>query len=417
MDDSMKILVFGTLYEPDMGPSAPLFSSLCKELVRMGHQVTAVVPVPHFPTGRVSEAFRGRLFWHSIEDGVTVIRVGLPSVDRTRLPLRFLQFICYQLGAAWKILGQKYDVVLAGSPSLSGWLPFAVAVAARRKPAVYSVQDLYPNVGITQGIFRNKFVIAAVTVLEKFCFNHATIVQIISESFRTGLHDLGVADSKIALLYNWIDTDAIHPLPRVNEFSKEHGLDERFVILYAGNIGPSQGLESVLDSAGALQQDEKDIYFVLIGDGLNKKALVSEVEKRSLKNILFLPFQPRQRLSEVMASANVSLVPLRKGIDKGSLPSKLFTVLASGRPVLACVEEDSELWKLVDRANAGVRVPPEDPEELCKAILALMKNEKLCEQFGQNGREWAEKYLSHQSATKAMEELLSRAIKIKESQK
>jgi colanic acid biosynthesis glycosyl transferase WcaI len=318
-----------------------------------------------------------------------------------------------QLG---KFLDKKYDVVLAGSPSLSGWLPFAVAVAARRKPAVYSVQDLYPNVGITQGIFRNKFVIAAVTVLEKFCFNHATIVQIISESFRTGLHDLGVPDAKISLLYNWIDTDAIHPLPRTNEFSKEYGLDERFVVLYAGNIGPSQGLESVLDSAGALQ-DEKDIYFVLIGDGLNKKALVSEAEKRSLKNVLFLPFQPRERLSEVMASANASLVPLRKGIDKGSLPSKLFTVLASGRPVLACVEEDSEMWKLVDRADAGVRVPPEDPEELRKAILSLKKDEKQCKQFGQNGRKWAEKYLSHQSAAKAMEELLSRAINTEESRK
>jgi colanic acid biosynthesis glycosyl transferase WcaI len=411
----MKILVFGTLYEPDMGPSAPLFSSLCKELVRNGHQVTAIVPVPHFPTGRVSETFRGKVFWHSSEEGVNVIRIGLPSVDRTRLPLRFFQFICYQLGAAWKILGQKYDVVLAGSPSLSGWLPFAVAVAVRRKPAVYSVQDLYPNIGIAQGIFRNKFVIAVVTALEKFCFNHATIVQIISESFRSGLHDLGVPDAKIALLYNWIDTDAILPLPRFNEFSKEHGLDERFVILYAGNMGPSQGLESVLDAASSLQ-DEKDIIFVLIGDGLNKKALMAEAEKRALKNVLFLPFQPQDRLPEVMASANASLVPLRKGIDKGSLPSKLFTVLASGRPVLACVEEDSEMWKLVERANAGVWVPPEDPDELRKAILRLMKNEKQCVQLGQNGRDWAEKYLSHQSAAKAMGELLSQAINTKKSQ-
>jgi colanic acid biosynthesis glycosyl transferase WcaI len=414
MENKMRILVFNTLYVPDLGPSAPLFTSLCEELVRIGNQVTVVVTVPHFPTGQVSEPFRGKLFWQSIENGVNVIRVGLPSMDRSRLPQRFLQFICYQLGTTWKILGQKYDVVLAGSPSLSGWLPFAVAVAARRKPAVYSVQDLYPNVGITQGIFRNKFVIAVVTALEKFCFNHAAVVQIISESFRTGLHDLGVPDAKIALLYNWIDTDAVHPLPRSNEFSKEHGLEERFVVLYAGNIGPSQGLESVLDAAEKLQ-NHKDIIFVLIGDGLNRKSLVAETEKRALKNVTFLPFQPRERLSEIMASANLSLVPLRKGIDKGSLPSKLLTVLASGRPVLACVEEDSEMWKLVERGNAGIRVPPEDPEELCKAILALKENEEKCQRLGQNGRDWAEKNHSPRPAAKAMEELLSQAMNAKKS--
>jgi colanic acid biosynthesis glycosyl transferase WcaI len=410
----MRILVFNTLYEPDMGPSAPLFASLCKELVRLGHDVIAVVPVPHFPTGKVSKEFRGRLFWRSVEQGVHVIRVGIPSLDRSKLPLRFIQFICYQLGAAWIIMSQKYDVVLSGSPSISGLLPFAVSVAIPNKPAIYAVNDLYPQVGITLGFFRNKFVIAVVAALEKFMLNHATIVQIISESFRAGLHELGVPDSKIILFYNWIDTDAIHPLPRSNEFSKEHGLEDRFVVLYAGNIGPSQGLESVLEAAAKLQ-DEKDILFVLIGDGLNKKSLVEEAEKRAIKNVLFLPFQPRARLSEVMASANLSLVPLRKGIDKGSLPSKLLTVLASGRPVLACVEEDSEMWRWVERANAGIRVPPEDPEELRKAILTLKGDEQKGRQLGENGRSWAEKNHSIQSAAKMMEALLSQAREIKRS--
>ena len=101
----MRILVFNTLYEPDMGPSAPLFSSLSKELVRLGHQVTVVVPVPHFPSGMVTAPFRGKILWRSVEEGVSVIRVGLPSLDRTKLPLRLLQFLCYQLGTAWAIIG------------------------------------------------------------------------------------------------------------------------------------------------------------------------------------------------------------------------------------------------------------------------------------------------------------------------
>lgn len=408
----MRILVFGTLYEPDMGPSAPLFASLCKELVRSGHQVTAIVPVPHYPSGRVSQSFRGRLFWTSIEEGVKVIRVGLPSVDRMRLPLRLLQFVCYQLGTAWASLWQPYDVVLAGSPALSGWLPFMVAVVLRRKPAVYSVQDLYPDVGIALGLFRNKYVIAAISALEKFCLHHATIVQTISNSFLPGLHRLGVPDSKISLVYNWVDTEFVFPLPRLNEFSREHALDDRFVVLYAGNMGPSQGLESVLAAAENLSA-EKDIFFVLVGDGSAKKALMKDAQDRSLVNVLFLPFQPRELLPDVMASANVSLVPLRKGIELGSLPSKLFTVLASGRPLLACVEKESEMWRLVERANAGLHVPPEDPIALSQAILTLRNDRKLCDQLGQNARIWAERNHSPKVAKAKFEQLLSDAIQSK----
>jgi colanic acid biosynthesis glycosyl transferase WcaI len=173
-------------------------------------------------------------------------------------------------------------------------------------------------------------------------------------------------------------------------------------------MGPSQGLESILNAAEKLR-NEKDIIFILIGDGLSRKALMDEAEKQSLTNVVFLPFQPRPRLSEVMATADLSLVPLRKNIDKGSLPSKLLTVMASGRPVLACVEDDSEMWKLVKQADAGVHVPPEDPDALCRTIMTLKSDPQLCEQLGQNGRKWVEQNHSPESAARMMENLLSRA--------
>ena len=408
----MRILILNTLYEPDVSASAPLIASLSKELVRSGHQVTVVVPVPHYPSGYVSRPFRGRLFWNSIEEGVKVIRIGLPSLDRMKLPLRLLQFFCYQLGAAWAILGQQYDVVLAGSPALSGWLPFAVAVVVRNKPCVYSVQDLYPDVGIALGLFRSKFVIAVISALEKFCLHNATIVQIISNSFLPGLRRLGVSDAKISLVYNWIDTDFIRPLPHLNKFSEEQAFKDRFVVLYAGNMGPSQGLQSVLAAAENLK-DEKDILFVFVGDGVAKNKLVKAAQNRSLTNVLFLPFQPRELLPEMMSSANVSLVPLRKGIELGSLPSKLFTVLASGRPVLACVEKESEMCRLVERAHAGLHVPPEDPIALSRAILELKNNEELCRQLGQNARTWAERNHAPKMAKAKFEQLLSDAIHFK----
>ncbi|HSL42291.1 MAG TPA: glycosyltransferase family 4 protein [Anaerolineales bacterium] len=406
----MRILIIGTMYEPDLGPSAPLFSSLCRELVRSGHEVTVITTVPHYPTGRVAAAFQGRLIWRSIEDGVNVIRISVPSVDRSKLSLRLLQYVSYQLGAAWVVMtGPRYDVVLAGSTSLTVLLPFVASVVVRRIPAIYSVQDLYPNVGITLGIFRNKLVIDIVAALEKFIFKNSKIVQIISESFRQSLQDLGVPDSKVKLVYNWVDTEFIRPMPRLNEFSKEYGLDERFVILYSGNMGPSQGLENILRAAERLK-NEKDIIFVLIGDGLNKEFLVNEAKKRSLSNLLFLPFQPRERFPYALASADISLVPLRRGIDQGSLPSKLFTVLASGRPVIVCVEEESEIWRLVKLADAGRQVPTDDPAALSNAILALRNDIKLREQLGCNGRLWAEQNHSILIAEEKFEKLFLSAI-------
>jgi len=404
----MNILVIGTLYAPDLGPSAPLFTLLCENLVRCGHQVTVITMVPHYPTGQVSGPYRKKLIYRSVENGVQVIRVGLPSVNRSKLPQRFLQYFCYQVGAALTSLGLQYDVVLAANPFLTVWLPFASTVALRRKPAVYSVQDVYPTVGIKLGIFRHPWVIAAATKLEGFCLSHSSIVQVISESFKPDLQALGVDDSKMALVYNWVDTDLVHPLQRSNAFAQEHHLVDRFVVLYAGNIGRSQGLEHVL--AAAEQTTDPDIAFVLVGDGPAREQLIAQAKERQLQNVQFLPFQPRERLPEVLASADISLVTLCKGIGTGSLPSKLYSIFASGRPVVASVDPCCETWSVVSQSGAGLCIPPEDPSAMLQAILKLRNEPELRQRLGQNGRLWAERYHSPQAAAAQFEKLLLAAI-------
>ena len=407
----MRVLIFGANYEPDLGPSAPLYTMLCENLVKLGHQVTMLTMVPHYPSGRVSAEFRGKLFWKSVENGVEVIRVGLPSLDRSKFPLRLVQFIIYQLGAAWAGLSKKYDVVMAASSSLSAWLPFALLVVLRRKPSIYSVHDVYPAVGMTLGFFRHKPVIALVSAMERFCLNNSKVVRILSDSFRSDLRAIGVPDQKMVLVYDWVDTDLVHPLPRDNAFAREHDLVGKFVVLYAGNIGLSQGLEHVLCTADALQ-DHRDINFVFVGDGANRERLMAETEQRHLENVKFISFQPRQRLPEVLASAEISLVSLQKGIGVSSLPSKTFSILASGRPVIACVDEGSETWNLIKRAEAGLCIPPEKPSELVEAILMLKENQALRESMGQSGRCWAEHHHSPQSAAKQIEKLMLEIISL-----
>jgi colanic acid biosynthesis glycosyl transferase WcaI len=412
----MRILLIAPYYTPDLGPSAPLFAMLSEGLVKHGHEVLVVTTVPHYPSGRVSAAYKGKWIHRSVENGVKISRVWLPSVKRSNFAFRLLQFLSYQIGAVWAEFNQKYDIVIAANPGLWIWLPFVYYVSISRKPALFSVHDVYPDVGVTLGVFRNKFTIAFIAWLERYCLNHSRIVRILSESFRPGLRNLGTPDAKMALVYDWVDTDLIRPLPRENDFAQVCDLKDRFVVLYAGNIGLSQGLENVLAAAEELAE-QPDIHFLFVGDGPGREELIAQAQSHRLRNVQFVPFQPRDRLPEVLGSADVSLVILRKRIGTGSLPSKTFSILASGRPIIASIDQQSETWDLIQKAQAGLCIEPENPQALVKAILILKNDQNLRERLGRNGRIWAERRHSPQSATIQFEELLNKVIDLTEFQR
>ncbi len=401
----MKILVITPNYHPDLGPSAPLFTMLCESLVQRGHDVSVITAVPHYPTGQVPKAFRGKWLRRSVENEVKITRVRLPSIWRSSLAQRMIQFLVFQLGATLAEIGQKCDAVLVANPALQVWLPFAWAVAVKRKPVIFSVHDIYPDVGIQLGIFKTRWQVAFVRRLESYCLRRATYVRILSESFKPGLRDLGVSDDKLPLIYDWVDTNLIQPMPHDNPFSLKFELTKKFVVLYAGNIGLSQGLEHLVSAAERLAVQD-DIHFVFVGEGTAKKALEEEAIRKQLKNVQFIPFQPREKLPEVLASAHISVVILKHGIGTASLPSKIFSIMSSGRPILISVDEGSEAWGLIHQAGAGEWVPPEDPARLAEAILKLRREPALCDQLGRNGRAWVEQHHSPYRAAGQFERLL-----------
>jgi colanic acid biosynthesis glycosyl transferase WcaI len=402
----MRILIICPHYFPDGGTASALNTRLCEELANRGHQVTALTAVPHYPSGHVPEDYRGKLKKKSIEKGVHVIRVALPSVDRQDIMARMFQFLAYQVGATLAGFNVKYDVCISTTAALQVWLPFALLSVARQRPSVYSVADIYPDVGIKLGVFKNKFIINFVRSLEDFCMKHATQVRVLSNSFLPILQSRNVPYSKMILIYDWIDTNKIKPLPHHNYFAIKNDLLNRFIVLYAGNLGYLQGLDHVLQTAHLLQ-DREDIHFIFVGDGSARDYLMENAKILGLNNTRFLPYQPFEQMPEVLATAHLSLVTLSKGISFGALPSKSFAIFASGRPLLASVDEGCELWNLIEKTQTGLCVPPEDPSRLADAILKLKQDEGLRERLGRNGRVWAEQYHSPQSAAKQFEELLS----------
>jgi colanic acid biosynthesis glycosyl transferase WcaI len=405
----MRLLVVTLYYLPDGSPSAPLYTMLCEALAARGHEVTVIAAVPHYPSGQVDPGYRAWGMRPSLERGVQVVRVPVPSVLRADLKQRLLQFLCYQVGAALAGMRQVYDVLLITNPALEAWLPFFFLATLRRTPAVTSVEDVYPEVGVTLGIFRHRAVIKAVAWLERYLLTRSRFVRVLAPSFVEPLENLGISRDRMVTVPGWVDTNFIRPLPRDNRFSREYELHQRFVVLYAGNLGFSQGLEHVLSAAGLLR-DDREMLVVLAGEGPRRDFLAAEARRRQLDNVRFLPYQPRARLPEMLASADVSLVTLQQGIAMASLPSKTFSILASGRPLLASVDEASDTWNLVQRSGGGICVPPENPEALAQAIMALQRDPAWRERLGRQGRDYALRHHSPEAAAREFERLLLAAV-------
>jgi len=386
---------------------------LSENLVKRGNQVTVITAVPHYPTGTIKQGFHYKIPKKTIENGVNVVRIPLPSINRSKLALRLFQLFIYQIGATIEGLNKQFDVMFLNNPFFMTGIPLLFLGVLRKKPLVYAVYDVYPDIGIQTGIFRSKWVIQLITALERYCLRKATLVRVLSKTFIPPILRMGIPEEKIRLIYDWVDVDLVRPISKVNSFSIENGLSERFVVLYAGNIGLSQGLEIVLDAAAQFTT-QPDVIFIFVGDGAGKIALLEEAKKRELSNIRFIPFQPREQLPEVLATADISLIILKKGAAFGSLPSKTYSIMASGKPIIACLDLNSEASELIQRSGAGISIHPEDPIALSDCITMLKNDIELRKKFGRNGREYVEKHHSPENAAEQFEALFLECINLAE---
>jgi colanic acid biosynthesis glycosyl transferase WcaI len=238
--------------------------------------------------------------------------------------------------------------------------------------------------------FRSRTVNAVLERLNRFMIRRAARIIALGDTMASRLiHGKGADPEKITVIHNWADISAIVPSPKQNAFAVQHGLDNRFVLLHAGNIGLGQNLDVVIDAA-ALLQDRRDIVILFIGDGNRKPVLEAAVRERRISNVRFLPFQPREQLRWTYATADACLVSLKPGLSGYIVPSKVYPILAAGRPLIAAVDTMSEVAALIERHRCGVVVPPGDPRALAGAIIALAGQPRDREAMGGRARVAAE---------------------------
>lgn len=402
----MNILFMAQCYTPEDVSAAVLITELATDLVKRGHLVTVVTGAPNYPQGRVFKGYRNNFYAVETLDGVRVVRTWSSISPSKKLWPRLFHYGTYSATAFYGgLFAGRPDVIVSYSPplplGLSAWLLSRIF----HVPWVLQLEDLYPDAAIAAGVMKNIAVINFFIGMEKFLYRNSQRISVISENFRRTLIAKGVPNSKMEVIPVWADPDEVRPLSKDNSFCHEHSLDGKFVVMYAGNIGLTSCLEDVLDSAEILR-GQKEIQFVIVGEGVKKESLTEEMQTKQLTNILFLPFQPREIFPEMLATADLSLVTLNAGSALSSMPSKIFNVMASARPILAVTPPGSEIMQIIEEAGCGWNVPPGSPEKLAEAIVQLKANESALIQMGQNGRACLEKNYSRNHCVDAYEKML-----------
>jgi glycosyltransferase involved in cell wall biosynthesis len=400
----MKILLLSQWFDPESCFKGLAFA---REIRRQGHEVMVLTGFPNYPGGKIYPGYRVRLWQRETMDGIAVLRVPLyPSHDRSALR-RILNYLSFSLAAAIGIFAlPKPDVVYVYSPPPTTALAAVMLRAVKRVPFVLDIQDMWPDTLTATGMVRHAGLLSTVGWWMRFIYRRAARIAVLSPGFKRLLADRGVAADRVAVIPNWthedVSSDASPPESR-----------RHFNIVYAGNIGAAQGLETVLAAAEVLRDAAPQVRFLIAGDGVDADALRADAVVRQLDNVSFLGRLPATEMPALFARASALLVHLRdEPIFTTTIPSKTQAYLRAGKPILIGMRGDAAA--LVEEAGAGIAFEPGNDAALTAAILqlaALPRQERAA--MGKAGSEYYRRHLSLEAGTKRFislfEEVLAKA--------
>ena len=406
----MRVLIISIAFAPELIGNAPLVTELATDLAKQGHQVTVITGFPQHGLSEIPDRYRRKIFLKENFNGVRVVRCYTYASAQKSFLNKMLSYVSFPLSSTLSgLIAGEYDIIFTLSPPL--WLGLSAYLIGKTKgiPFVYNVQDLFPEAAVKLGALSNEYAINFFEKLERFVYTKAKCVPVICDFFRDSIVSKGIPNHKVVVIPNWVDTDFIHPMEKNNEFREENDIGDKFVVLYSGTIGFSQPLEIVLECA-KFMANNPEILFVIVGSGVKKEQLQEQAKQMLLKNIRFFDSQPRSKLPSLLASADVSLVMLKTGIATVSLPSKIYGIMASGRPIIASIDKNSDARNIIKEANCGVWVEPENSEQLAKAISMLYCNQELCLKYGENGRKYVVENNSRKKITAEYGQLLKSLV-------
>ncbi len=400
-----RVLLLTLVFPPDNVSTAHLMGDVAEDLVAAGHTVTVITTTPHYnPDAAASREQPLRPYWgpllqRSDYRGVPVYHTLMPRKGRSSV-LRVLAWSVFHglsVIAGMGVAG-RVDVILAPSPPLTMGLAAWALGRLKRAPFVYSVLELHPDIAISLGLVRNRVLIRALYALERFVYRRAAHLTVIAEAMRQRLLTKGVPAQKVSLVPNFVDTSAHLLTPRPNAFSRTHDLDGDFVVSYAGNVGPAQGLEALLDAAAHLR-DSPSIRIVIVGGGILWESFARRIEAEHLDNVLLLPHQSFEVVPEIYGASDVCVVSQSATTTSDAVPSKVYRIMGASLPILAITAPGSDLATLIHESGCGACVAAGDPGAIAAVIREAASQPDRWRAKGALGRAHVEQFYSRQVVT------------------
>jgi colanic acid biosynthesis glycosyl transferase WcaI len=373
-----RLLVLNQYYWPGVEATANLLTELCEALAE-DYDVTVV-------TGASGDSLPSR----EVRNRVTIVRTHSTAYDRTQLSRRAANYFTYLFDATRAGLGStRPDVVMCMTdPPFIG--AAAELVARRfRAPLIVISQDVFPEIAVKLGRLRNPVVVGALGLVIDSYLHFADRVVVIGDTMKRRIVAKGVDPSRVRVISNWGDAERVTPQPRDNEWARAHELVDKFVVMHFGNVGHAQDLDSLI-RATTLLRDLDDLVVPIIGVGARLQELTELAETVEADRVRFLPWQEYENRALPISAADVHVVGLARGLAGYIVPSRMWGVLAAGRPVIAAAEDESETAAVVRATGCGLVVPPGDPFRLAEAIRACHDGNYDLEEMGRRARAYAE---------------------------
>jgi glycosyltransferase involved in cell wall biosynthesis len=404
---SLRVVFLTHYFPPEVGaPQSRLFESATR-LGAAGYTVTVVTGFPNYPTGVIPPAYAGRGFMDEDLDGVRVLRTWVYAAPNRGFARRILNHLSFALSSLLAIRkAGPVDVIFVESPPLLIGIAALAYSRIKRAPFVFNVSDIWPQSAVDLGALRNPLAIWLAERLEWHMYRRAVRVSVVTPGILERLARRGVPRAKLFLLTNGVDTTAYRPSAADNALARRLGIGGHKVFLYAGTHGLAQGLDVILEAA-KLTTDPAVLY-VLAGEGAEKEALMKKAAAEGISNVRFLANQPKSDMPALVNLAYASIVPLKRlDLFKSALPSKMFESMAAARPVVGAVW--GEAANLIQAADCGLVVPPEDPAAMREAVEKLAADPKLAAALGANGRRYVIEHFERAKIADRFGDLLRQA--------
>ena len=393
----MKVLAFSCYYTPEIAASMYLTEDIYKGIVDAGNTLEVYVPMPtrgiskdtreEYKKKKIEEKYNGKLIIHRI----SMYREGKNSL------LRAFRYLLINIAFIFKGLKSKADVLFVQSTPPTQGMMAGIIGRIKKIPVVYNLQDVFPDSLVNTGMTSEGSLVWKIgRIVENYSYKHSKRIIVISEDFKNNLLDKGVPSEKITVVPNWADISGVYPVDRSNNvLINRYDLDpNKFYITYCGNVGFTQNMDLLLEVAVELKDELPNLYFIIIGDGADKERILKRVNDEKISNVIMLPFQPYEDIAHVFSIGDVGLIISKSGVGNNSVPSKTWSIMAAGKPVLASFDKESALNRLINDYDCGKTAEPNNKDQFKNAIRSFYSNKSYCESLGVKGRKYISEYAS-----------------------